>query len=455
MTLQNLVDQGKDIIPEEPSTQDAHNTQETSGQAETQSAQEANQNIRSIEALALQKKKAIAFVGLSKDICIKHFRRYCQDHAHATVASFGEAPTGKMIAQYISTGEVDVELNSYLSPIHNRVINLNKFANFIRDYFPCGVGENDVFEYLNSTKLFSIQDGAVPKALRAVVNGMDIWDLHGGQEAAAHRDSILRIFGPCPSSAHTMERGVKLASYVSSTGRKEKNRSIWSIAGNGMATGSNNEEEEDMAFTNDVPDGIFVPHWLYAMNNDPNETQETPKATYRGPKRTLAIFNKASEIHALIEAMDNSTSRERCDEIKTSLTKSDAQFKHTMEKESIAKFKEKLNSNNHLKSNARQRRKGYHFAPAVTGLVTFANLRAAKHTEALRQELACRGIPSTVADIKNFKALVTKLKEAVSSDQFKNLNDNMRKQLTGWFDQKLRPKVFTPKSTADFSIPEK
>lgn len=453
--LRNMLDQGKDIIRVTGQLPPTLNPDLETANPETTNLGTANPGMVSgEEALQLHKRKMRLFLNKSREQLVKHFKRYCEHPALATAASFGEAPTSKVISKWITYGAIEANQANYWSPMNKRIIQMQNFQDFVKNNFPEGNQVGGVLVKLKDTKLFKVRDSAVPKILKAVVNGLDMWNSNSSPEATTSRRSILHIFGPCRSNSQAVERSVKHSAYVSSTGRKEKNRTIWAIAGNGMVTDTSHGWDDASGCGIDASNGIYSPVWIINMNEESDDQENKKKSLYRGPRRTRAIFNKASEIHDTIQEMegdDNYSNHRKL--AKNQFTESDKQYIHLINTRNLDKFTKELNSNEPSKRNARQKIGGYNFAPGVTGSVIFSTLRKANHSEAIREELSARGIASTVGDIRLYKELLLTLKKVVGDQDYGHMGKEARVNQPCWFDNKGNPKAFNPKSQADFSIP--
>ena len=142
------------------------------------------------------------------------------------LASFGEAATGRMVARLL-VGEATFadppDANSFVSPVHERTIDLVAFGCFLRDKCAAhsmAAAQTDNFELVVAT-------------VKLIADGHNIWD--GSENHLDHRDFYMLHFGSLPSTSEMVERAVKKARLCQRTGKGERNVTAYGIAGDGVS----------------------------------------------------------------------------------------------------------------------------------------------------------------------------------------------------------------------------
>ncbi|CAJ1929526.1 unnamed protein product [Cylindrotheca closterium] len=175
-------------------------------------------------------RKAKLFIEKYTESLHKHNKQFCEGGL-LFLACFGEQQTAQIVAKFLTHGEIDDATmrqyadQIYTSPIHHLNVPLEDFAKFVtatiddetRD--ACIKSKNfldwiDLIEIIATGYNFRGATGSVADRLRA---------------------KFLAYFGPIPTTTEDVERVVKRARLCQTTGKEEKNVTVYGIAGDGVS----------------------------------------------------------------------------------------------------------------------------------------------------------------------------------------------------------------------------
>jgi hypothetical protein len=169
---------------------------------------------------------------LAQRALIKHFKVWTNDLLFLAV--FGEAPTGRIVAKYLSPSENTTaaaaparpnDIQLFDSPIHNRQIDLLKFKTFITKHCkirdPLRAGAH-VFPQRIPIKYFADHTNS------------DMWDDDAPLVLSRLKQHYLKSYAALPSNTHLAESNVKDANLCQIKGRGENLSPAFSTTRSGI-----------------------------------------------------------------------------------------------------------------------------------------------------------------------------------------------------------------------------
>lgn len=238
------------------------------------------------EKQALQRRKFVLFLSQVEELIDKHCKRFCEPPL-LLLAALGESAIARPVAQYILSGGADFDAavaEEHESHLHSNTFDIKELKEFLS--CKCCTFTAHDFEILRDSVIFERFGNIVTKIAE---DGIDIWD-NVNPAMAPYRKTVLVYACALPSSNHDAERTVKRSKYIAKTGRQEKNRSIYSIAGNNFISESRLDDDEESDTDN-------------ALSGEDGSDKDSrqKRGIWRGPEKTLDIFNKGSALSHQLE----------------------------------------------------------------------------------------------------------------------------------------------------------
>jgi hypothetical protein len=221
--------------------------------------------------------------------------------------------------------------------------------------------------------------------IQQIASGMNIWDLEN-PNTAVHRERVLPLQAQS-STNHNMERNVKIAGWMTFTGKDELKASAYSMASNDFIIENKaqiqiDEDDDDEEGTDEA-------------DCQGNKTITKRKRGERyGPKRALHLANtvlkKAREYGDIARAMGPDEFKTLSDNIHDCLTSKTESLMERRKEEMVSVLMGHANDTKAL--NATERVVGVDIPPVLLGLIPIGKLTKATHGKEQLLELGARGI---------------------------------------------------------------
>jgi hypothetical protein len=224
----------------------------------------------------LKEDTATSFLKKMASQVRKHNKRYLLTK-HLVRGVFAESETGQAVAQLLKGGNEEMSALSkpFFSKQHEREIDCEKFARFLRDKIPL-----TLLDQLRAGPTVQFHGEAIDQ----IVVELDIWEESNTTKENAHllRSQALRSFAAHASTQHNNKRLVKLGALMSSTGKSETMASIFVIASNDFMTEHHDEDTH-----------LEVPANQPAVALD--ELKRRKRGNYQGRKKLLDLEREANK----------------------------------------------------------------------------------------------------------------------------------------------------------------
>ena len=311
------------------------------------------------------------------------------------LAIYGEAPTGRIVAKYLSppnttaaaTPDLD-EVQIFQSPIHNnRPIDLKEFATFLSKQCKMQTPLRDgphVFPQRLPIQHFANSNH-------------DMWDDDAPLVLSWLKQNYLGNYAALPSNTHLAESNVKDANLCQIKGRDENLSSTFSTARSGIVESLNEtaiaafqDQGRHIRETRTVTGGGYGSRKNKKDGSDYGEKES--KTRVDGKLRSQAAIRLVVNKHTQIEAkLTNPANKAKWDKLKGNISEKINQF----EEHRVAKKTQAYD--NHYEEtgapNVLQRRIGrVELMPLLEGLVTYSLLLKERESEEVRDKLSFHGL---------------------------------------------------------------
>jgi hypothetical protein len=337
--------------------------------------------------------KCNLFLMIARRALIKHFKVWMNDLLF--LAIYGEAPTGRIVAKYLSPPNTTAantpdhdEIQIFQSPIHNnRPIDLKKFATFVSKQCKIQI---------------PLRDGphVFPQRLpiQHFANSiLDMWDNDAPLVLGRLKQNYLVNYAALPSNTHLAESNVKDANLCQIKGRDENLSSTFSTARSGIVESLNEtaiaafqDQGRHIRETKTVTGGGYG-NRKYKKDGSEYIEKES-KTRVDGKLRSQEAIRLVVKKHMQMEAkLTCPINKAKWDELKENISEKINQF----EEHRVAVKTEAYDTHYGVTGapNVLQRRVGrVELMPLLEGLVTYSLLLKERDSEEVREELRFHGL---------------------------------------------------------------
>ena len=344
---------------------------------------ETNGNLSSYDRDIQEKKIKLVFTLALKQLR-KHFDFWVNKLLFLSLLF--EQQTALCVASYLLSDNCNTTpplQENYNSNIHDRVINLNRFQNFVLTR--C-TSRNMI--------LNSVYVAPYLTAINNIESGCDMWSNVPSTILVSFCNHYMNNYAALPSNSHLAESSVKDANFCSIIGRSEKTSSMFATARSGLVETLNVRANESRS-SRIQKGNPFVSGGAMGTRKRKSDGAEFVEKDYRyrtsGSTRSTIAREIICKRHTDIEqSLNNPVNEITWKRIHSSIGHNVKQYRTSRVVTKIEAYER--NTNKEKPPNVLQRRTGIEVSPLVLGRIKYTSLKKDRDIHKVKQEMAYRGL---------------------------------------------------------------
>ena len=326
------------------------------------------------------KQKMFHIVNIMHTLLHKHFNIWLSQYAF--LALFSEQQTAIIIARFLLAypPQHNSDSTTYLSQLHRRDVNLQKFEQFVREHCK---NEQAIRQHQEVT--------SNAQNIHLIADGLDLWGQHVPPSIAQYRKHYLLHLSSCPTNTQKVERLNKLANHCSIQNRSELSRTNYALANVGTIEKSN-----------EIALDIYIPS---SKKQRAIEKHDIIRNKVRGNALVNLVLRENETALEKNSDIEHAMREKRARNVVAS---NEQHFKAKRDTDLFTSYEQNLDRERNLTQ--LETRPGVDTTPLLDGRVPFVKMLKDRFRTKIIEELQARGVTPTAEELRNYNKLKTRLK---------------------------------------------